>query len=74
VKGFLHWLGRSARYLAAEFFAQVLAIIAFVLAAIAWLLSSSIYVGILVLVIAIVAGGPVYRLIEGRERPKSTWL
>lgn len=72
MKALLHWLGRSARYLAAEFFGQVLAIIAFVLAAIALLLSSSIYVGILVLIVAIVAGGPIYGLIEGRENPKGS--
>ncbi|MCC5812894.1 MAG: hypothetical protein JJU06_21230 [Ectothiorhodospiraceae bacterium] len=66
---FLGWLGRSARYLAAEFFGQFLAITAFALAAIAWLLSSSFIVGLLVLVAAIVVGGPIYGRIEGKGKP-----
>lgn len=72
VTPFLHWLGRSARYIAAEFFGQLLAILAFALAAVAWLLSSSMYVGLLVLLVAIVVGGPVYGYIEGKGRHKSS--
>lgn len=61
----LNWLSRSARYVAAESFGQLLAIFAFALAAVAWLLTSSFYIGLLVLLVAIVVGGPMYGFIAG---------
>ena len=56
MSGFSQWLVARARFLFAEFFIQILALIVFGIAGIAWLYFSTVYAAIAVVVIGIALG------------------
>lgn len=68
MKPFIESLIRSTRSALADMLGQILALLMFVIAGLAWLYFSTIYAVIPVIIVGVLVGGYMYGWVEGKDK------
>lgn len=71
MKPFIKSLIRSTRSALADMLGQVLALLMFVVAGLAWLYFSTIYAAIPVIIVGLLVGGYIYGWVEGKDQKEN---